>query len=135
MDDLDKRFAHSSVLGHLIAPMRVTVNEPFQLRLDLTNVAKKPAVLVKVEGLAPAGLVANSLQPNYSLQNGSVDFANKTIGAFKNEVTTLIMQADSEGIFTLEPQCTYLDDSGQTKTSHIKPITITVQQSKGTLGK
>ena len=129
MDSLDRRWVHSNVIGHLIAPMRVEVDKEFNMRLDLVNVAKNPGVLVKIEGLAPSDFKVTAIQPNYSTQNGSVELAKKSISPFTDEVITFTVQATKAGEFNLNPQLIYIDDLGETKTCKINPVNVTVQPS------
>ncbi len=127
MDSLDKRFLHSNVLGHLIAPMRVEVDKEFRMRLDLVNVAKNPGVLVRVEDFAPADFKVTAIQPNYKIQNGILELQKKPINPFTDEAITLTVRAMKSGDFTLTPQLIYMDDLGETKTCKVTPVDITVQ--------
>ena len=97
------------------------------MRLDLVNVAKNPGVLIKVEGLVPAEFRVISMQPNYSMQNGSVELEKKSIKPFTDEAITFTVQATKTGDFNLNPQLIYVDDLGETKTCKVDPVNITVQ--------
>ena len=79
MEDLDRRFVHSNVMGHIIAPAKVEVNREFSMRLDLVNVAKSQVVLMKIEELVSTEFSIISVQPNYSVQNGTIQLEKKSI--------------------------------------------------------
>jgi tetratricopeptide (TPR) repeat protein len=127
MDSLDKRFVHSNVLGHLIAPARVEVDKEFNMRLDLINVAKNSGVLVRVEGLAPADFKVNATQPNYNMHNDIIEFEKKTINPFTDEAITFTVKATQAGDFSLNPRLLYVDDLGESKTCKVDPVNISVQ--------
>jgi hypothetical protein len=125
MKSLEKRFDHSKVLGYL-TPARVKVGKEFDMRLDLINVAKNPGILVKVEGLVPVEFKVTAMHPKYILKNSLVELEKKTINPFTDEAITFTVKATKPGDFTLNPQLTYVDDLGETKTCKIDPVTITV---------
>ncbi len=133
LDNLDKRFVHSNVLGYFIAPKRVELNKEFNMRLDLVNVAKTPGMLVRVEGLAPTDFKVTTTEPNYSMQGNSLEFEKKSIHQFTNEAITFTVQATKAGVFNLNLQVVYLDDLGETKTCKIKPVNVTVEPPKTSL--
>jgi tetratricopeptide (TPR) repeat protein len=126
MENLDRRFVHSNVLGHIIAPVKVQVDREFNMRLDLINVAKNPGVLVKVESVVPANFKVTSIQPNYNMQNISMDLEKKSIKPFTDEAITLTMQPTKAGVFNLNPQLIYVDELGETKICKVDPINVTV---------
>ena len=130
MDSLEKRFEHSNIQGYLIAPMRVEMGKEFNMRLDMANVAKNPAVLVKVEGLLPSDFKVTATQPSFNMQNGSIEMEEKRISPFQNEAVTFTVQATKAGAFTLNPQVVYVDDLGETKTCLLKPVRITAQPAQ-----
>jgi predicted ATPase len=130
MDSLEKRFEHSSIQAYLVAPMKVEVGKEFNMRLDLVNVAKPPAVLVKVEGLVPSDFKVTNTQPSFSVQNGSIEMEEKKINPFQDEAVTLTVQATKTGAFNLNPQIVYIDDLDETKTCKPKPVHITVQPAQ-----
>ena len=54
---------------------------------------------------------------------------NRRIDPFKVETIKLWAKFDKAGVYKLEPCIFYVDDSDETKTCKIKPITLTVQFS------
>jgi tetratricopeptide (TPR) repeat protein len=127
MKSLEKRFDHSNVLGYFVAPVRVKVDEEFDMRLDLVNVAKNPGLLIKVEDLLPDEFTLKSIRPKYNIQKGSIELDKKSIKPFEDEVVTLTVMGTKGGVFSLKPRLIYLDDLGETKTCNIIPVNVTVQ--------
>jgi KaiC/GvpD/RAD55 family RecA-like ATPase len=64
------------------------------------------------------------------LGNGSFEMKNRSVGPFQVETLKLKIKASKPGTFTLNPQVTYVDELGETKTCKPNPITITVQPAK-----
>ena len=64
---------------------------------------RTPGVLIRVEGLAPADFKVTAIQPNYSMQNGSVELEKKSIKPFTDEAITFTVQATKPGVFNLNP--------------------------------
>ena len=126
MDRLDKRFLHSNILGHLIAPIRVELIKEFNIRFDLVNVAKNSGVLIHIENIIPEDFKVITIQPNYIIQNGFIALSKKTIEPFTDEVIALAVQATKTGTFNLNPKLIYVDDLGETKICKIDPVTISV---------
>ena len=121
-----KRLDHANVQAYLMARREINIGEEFAVRLDLVNVAKKPALLVRVEGLIPPDFKASALPFYFSLQNGSLEMKERKIGPFQVEPIKLSLQATKAGVFDLNPQVVYIDETGETRTSKPKPVSITV---------
>ncbi len=122
-----ERFEHAKVQAFLMARREIGVGEEFAVRLDLVNVAKNPAILVRVEGIVPPEFKASALPSYSSLQNGSLKMNERKLGPFQVEPVKLNFQATKAGVFTSDPQVVYVDNMGETKTCKPKPITVTVR--------
>ena len=77
--------------------------------------------------MVPADFKVTAAQPDYRMQNGSIELEKKTISPFKDEAITFAVQAAKAGVFNLKPQLVYVDDLGETKMCKLKLVTITVQ--------
>jgi predicted ATPase len=124
---LEKRFDHSTIMGYFVAPARAKMGEEFDVRLDLVNVAKSPAVLMNIEDLVPTEFSIISMRPSYSVQNDAMELEKKSIKPFTDEVITLTIKGMKVGVFSLKPRLVYSDELGETKTCKITPVNITVQ--------
>ena len=126
MKSLEKRFDTSKVLGYFVASARVEVGKTFDMRLDLVNVSKDPAILVGVEGLVPVDFEVISTQPNCSVRNGSIELEKKSVKPFTDEVITVTVKATKAGHFKITPQLNYVNELEESKTFNIEPVAITV---------
>jgi KaiC/GvpD/RAD55 family RecA-like ATPase len=118
--------AHANVQAYLMARREAGVGEEFMVRLDLVNVATKPALIVKIEGLIPPGVKISTLPPNRSVHNSSLEMNQTKLSPFGVEHIKLSLQATKSGDFTLDPQVIYIDDKGETHISKPKPVVVTV---------
>jgi tetratricopeptide (TPR) repeat protein/KaiC/GvpD/RAD55 family RecA-like ATPase len=125
-----KRFEHVNVQTSVMAPTKVGVDQKFDARLDIVNVARTSGAIVKVDNLIPPEFRVTSLPAYCNLQYGSVDMNERKISPFHVETVKLTLQAAEAGVFTLDPQVVYIDDLGETKTCKPNPVAITVQKAQ-----
>jgi tetratricopeptide (TPR) repeat protein/KaiC/GvpD/RAD55 family RecA-like ATPase len=130
LEKAQERFEHTNVQANLMAQRKVQVEQEFEMRFDLVNISRKSGTLVRIEGAIPPEFTASNLPTFCSLQNGTIEIKDKTIGPFQVETIKLRLKATKVGSYNLTPKATYIDDSGKTKTRTLKPITITVQPSQ-----
>ncbi len=122
-----KKIDHANVQPYLMARREIGVGEELDVRLDLVNVAKNPALLVKVEGLIPPEFKVTALPSYCSVQNDLIELKGKELGSFTVEPIKLNLQATKAGVFNLSPQVVYVNDMGETKTCKPTPITVTIR--------
>jgi hypothetical protein len=67
------------------------------------------------------------MQPDYSMQNGSIELDKKSIKPFTDEAIRFSVKATKVGDFSLTPQLIYVNDLGESKICRVDPVTITVQ--------
>jgi len=106
-----------------------TVGEPFEVRLDITNVAVKPGLLVRIEGLFPSCFRVMDIAPKYKLEEGTVDVKGKGLQSRKVESIKMWVTSSESGIFHLSPKKIYVDDAGKFKVCQPDPMTVTVYPS------
>ena len=126
IEDLDRRFVHSNVIGHIIAPARVKVGLEFNMRLDLINVGKNPAVLIQIKELVPTEFTIISMRPSYNVEKSAIELEKKSLKPFTDDAITFAAKATKTGDFNLKPQLIYVNELGETKICKVDPISITV---------
>jgi tetratricopeptide (TPR) repeat protein/KaiC/GvpD/RAD55 family RecA-like ATPase len=127
-EEVEKRFAHANIMANFMAKREVAVGEQFEMRLDMVNVARNPASIIKVEGINPAdGLRVEGLTSGCSLQNSHIVLKDRVICPFQVRTIKFALHASETGTYKLNPQVVYLDDYGKTRTYVPNPIAITVK--------
>ncbi|MCJ7614781.1 hypothetical protein MUO71_08490, partial [Candidatus Bathyarchaeota archaeon] len=124
-------FAHANLQADLIMRSRVVAKEEVEMRLDLVNVGRGSASIIKIQDLIPSDGFKVTALPSYChLQDGDLEMGNREVRAFQVDTLKLNVQAIKAGIFNLSPQVTYIDDLGKVRICKINSINITVQQAK-----
>ena len=122
-----ERLKHANVQAYLLARREIGIGEELDVRLDLVNIAKNPATIVRVEGLIPAGFSVTAFPSNSIVQNGSLEMNQRKLDSFGVEPVKLILQASKAGDYTLDPQVIYIDAKGEIKACKPDPVTVNVR--------
>ena len=125
--EIEGAFDSAVLQADVMAPREIGIGESLNLRLDVVNVNKSSVSLVSVKELIPKEFKVTSL-PSYSnLQNDSFELNGKVLKPFSVEPINLTLQITLPGVYNVAPQITYIDDSGETRTVTLIPITITAR--------
>jgi KaiC/GvpD/RAD55 family RecA-like ATPase/tetratricopeptide (TPR) repeat protein len=130
LDQAEKRFARANVQLNLMVSRRVLLGDEFEMRFDLVNVSRAAATLTKIDRAITPEFKVSDLPAYCKLQNGSLEINEKSVGPFQVETLKLKIMVDKAGSYVLNPEVSYLDDEGKTKTFKTGPITVTLQPSK-----
>ena len=117
---------HANVQAFLLARREIGIGEELNVRLDLVNVSKKSAAIVRVEGLIPSDFSVSAFPSDGFLQNGSLK-KHRKLDPFGVESVKLVLEAQKAGDFTFCPRVVYIDDKGETNTCAPRPVTVTVR--------
>lgn len=123
------KFEHADVQLSVLVPRKVQVGEEFEMRIDLVNVAKNEGTLLRVDGLVPSGSKVTNSSPICQIENDSINFNKKRIGAFQVETVKLKMVFPKEGDYKLEPLLSFTDDLNETRETEGEPIIMTVRKN------
>jgi KaiC/GvpD/RAD55 family RecA-like ATPase len=87
-------------------------------------------MLVKAENLVPLEFELVNSPTAHTTENGSVDLKEETIGPFEVKTIKLRIKAPKPGSFNLNPQVTYIDESGENQACKSNMVTITVKPAQ-----
>ena len=121
-----ERFEHAFLQAALAALSEVTIGETFEVRLDITNAAQKPAVLVRVEIPVPSVLKITGISPKYELKDSAINLKGKRIEPKKVEAIRLWAVASESGIVRISPRIVYVDELGKFRICQPDPIAVAV---------
>jgi tetratricopeptide (TPR) repeat protein len=125
---IQERFSNVKLQANLLMRKKATVREELEIHLDIINASTRPISVLKVKKLIPAeNFKVTALPSHWFIKNGDIGRERMEIGAFEVEIINFKVQASKAGVFTFSPQVIYIDTQGETRTCHVKPITITVQ--------
>ncbi|MFX1517867.1 MAG: AAA family ATPase [Promethearchaeota archaeon] len=125
---IQKRFSNVKLQANLLMRRKAKVREELEIHLDIINASTRPISMLKVKKIIPAeNFKVTALPSHWFIKKGDLGREQMEIGAFEVEIINFKVQASKAGVFTFSPQVIYIDTEGETRTCHVKPITITVQ--------
>lgn len=104
------------------------VGEDVELEIELVNLGKAPALLIKIEEILPTGfeLVA---KPNYCRHEDThLDMNRKRLDPLMTEEIRLTLRSFAKGTYVMKPKITCTDATGHQISCEPKPITIKVSE-------
>ena len=129
----ERSFQHSNLQAAMIAPMEVEVNQEFNIHLDLVNIGRNPAILIRVEGVVLPGVKINTFPEDCILQDSFVLLKEKILRPFNDEAVNLRLQATRTGVYNFSPQVVYINDMGEIRICKFNSITLTVKRNPSTI--
>ena len=122
-----QRFDEAYVVGDLNIPQRdITLGSLFLLDLEIANVGKAPATLVKLQSVLPQGFELVTEGNAEISPNGDLDLKGRNLDHLKTYTVKVQVRPVRKGTTELRPRLFYVDDSGTYKTFQFRPTTITV---------
>ncbi len=125
-----ERFERANLQAHLTVPEEVPMEEDIEFQLDLVNVAKNFGLLVRIDNLIPKGFQVIETSSEYALEDGSMNLGGKRFEPLKVESIKLSARASDFGIFKVNPQVVYIDDTGQFRTCRPEAVHVKVLAPK-----
>jgi len=124
MQEVAGKVDRANIQCSLQTPRKTSLGQEFFVRLDIINIGKKAATVVKVENLVSPGFsIVKS--PHHLDAKGRTIKIDK-VEPFGVETLEFGMQADEVGEFAFVPTVTY-EDNGTLRSCPIKPIKIFVE--------
>jgi len=124
---VEERFSHANILLSPLMPRKVQVEEEFEVRLDIVNVARTPCFLVKVEGLIPYGSKVVSLPSFCSIGDNSIEMKTRKIKPFEVESIRIKLAFANAGEHDFHPCLLFTTDQDEIKNSEAKSIIVKVE--------
>jgi uncharacterized repeat protein (TIGR01451 family) len=120
----------ASIQANLILRAKeAKVGEDINLKIELVNAGKAPALLVKVEEILPVGFELVT-KPNYCrLENTYLDTNGKRLNPQVTEEIRLTIRAFDKGTFTIRPRITCVDAIGHQMSCKPEPVTINISET------
>ena len=124
-----ERLEHAAVQASVIVRhMEVKIGEDATLELQMINAGKKPATLVKIENVIPAGFELVSGPEPYHVVRDDLHLKGRRLDPMKTEEIELVLRPRRRGSFLLKPRIFYLDEDGNYRYHEPEPVTITVKE-------
>jgi tetratricopeptide (TPR) repeat protein len=124
-----ERFEDAKVTGELRTPQtHLTTGSDFTVNIDIANVGKTPATLIKLEGVVPEGCEPVEKQSTQTLEGNSLDLKGKRLEYLKTHGVQVSFRPTRKGEFELSPRVVYVDEKGNYKSTNLQPLYLTVRE-------
>ena len=124
-----ERFGTANVVGNLSLPEReLSVGADLTIELELANIGKTAATLVKLENIVPEGLELDREKVSFRVEDNYIDMKGKRLEYLKTHEVKIPMRALTKGSFELRPRILFVDDKGNYKSYEFEPTTVTVRE-------
>jgi tetratricopeptide (TPR) repeat protein len=125
-----ERFEEACVVGETIISRReLMAHSSFALELEVANVGKTPATLLKLQDPVPQGFEYDTEKNMFPMEDGFIDLRGRRLEHLKTFQVKLAMRSDGEGEFVVRPRLFYSDDGGNYRSFQLQPTTLTVLRS------
>jgi len=124
-----ERFEDAKVTGELRTPQtHLTMGSDFTINIDIANVGKTPATLIKLEGVVPEGCEPVDQQNTPNLEGNSLDLRGKRLEYLKTHGVQVSFRPTRKGEFELSPRVVYVDEKGNYKSTNLQPLYLTIRE-------
>ncbi len=104
------------------------IGSDLTLELELANVGKTSATLIKLENIAPSGLEINKQTSPNRYEDNYLDLKGKRLDYMKSHEVKVSLKARQKGTFELRPRILFVDEQGNYKSYQFEPATVTVRE-------
>jgi uncharacterized repeat protein (TIGR01451 family) len=128
-----ERFEHADVQASLDPGLQETaIGEEVSLRIQIANVGKGAASIVKIHDVVPDGFDLVKKPEAHQLEDSTLTLDGKRLASLRTEEVDLILRPRSEGTFIFKPRISYVDESGKRKLCQPEPARIKVSRTSPT---
>ncbi len=125
---LDK-YENAQVVGHLsLHHNELGVGSDLTVELEVANVGKTAATLLKLENLAPPGFEIDRQKIPHRVEDNYIDMKGKKLEYLKTHEVKVPMRALKKGAFEIRPRVLFVDEKGNYRSYDFEPAAITVTE-------
>ncbi len=123
------RFDAANVVGNLsLHQKELGVGSDLTLELEMANVGKTAATLIKLENIAPDGLELDRQRIPYRVEDNFIDMKGKRLEYLKTHEVKILMRAVRKGAFELRPRVLFVDEKGNYRSYEFEPAAVTIRE-------
>ena len=119
----------ASVTGNFTLSKReLGVGSSVTLELDMVNVGKSPAVLLKLEGVVSEGLDLEEGNASLRRVDSDIELKGKRLDYMNTHEIRIVLRARRKGTFEVKPKVLFMDERGVLGSFKLNPITVIVRE-------
>ncbi len=124
-----ERFEAAQVVGNIsIAQKEVGVGSELILELEIANVGKTAATLMKLENIAPEGLEIDKQGITARIEDNYVDMRGKRLEYLKTHEVKIPLKGKRKGVFEVRPRILFVDEKGIYRSYEFEPTSVSVKE-------
>ena len=124
-----EKFQVAQVVGNLsISKMESGVGSDLSLELEIANVGKTAATLLKLENIVPDGLELNREKIASRLEDNYLDMKGKRLEYLKTHEVRIPLKAARKGAFEVRPRILFVDEAGSYRSYQFEPAHVTIKE-------
>ncbi len=112
----------------ILKAKKARVGEDVNLKMELVNSGKAPAILIKVEEILPSGFELVAKPNYYRFEDSYLDMNRKRLNPLMTEDIRLTLRSFAKGTFAIKPKIIYIDATGHQMSFEPQPVTINISE-------
>ncbi len=112
----------------ILKAKEVKIGEDINLDIELVNSGKASALLMKVEGILPAGFELVDKSNYCRFEDSYLDMKGKRLNPLMTEEIRLVLRSFDKGTFAIKPRIVYVDETGRQMSCEPEPVTVSVSE-------
>ncbi len=123
------RFEDANLAGEVLLPgAGIVSGSDFTMTLDMVNVGKTPATLVRLENIIPDGVQPFLEESDPQLQGNALDLRGKRLEYLKTHTVKIPLRTTRKGNFDFGPRVIFVDDKGNYRSYEFRSTVMTVRE-------
>jgi tetratricopeptide (TPR) repeat protein len=123
------KFEHAFLQGNLIVQEReVLVGESFSVEIQLLNLGKDSAFLLRAKDLIPNEFVLVEKPEKCAIKDGLLDLKGRRLQPLETTEITVKLKSSKKGRFTFTPAVEFVDEAGNGKVCELEQVTVRARE-------
>ena len=123
------KFEGAFIQANLIARQReIVVGQPLSLEIQLANLGKNAAFLIRVEEILPEGFDLLEKPEKYILNDGFISFKGRKLAPLETEEMKLVLKPKKKGKFVFAPKIKFMNETGEQQFCQVEQLTVSVKE-------
>jgi len=123
------KFEREFIQANLIVPKKeVVVGEDWGLEIQLANLGKNAAFLIRVEEVIPEGFDLIEKPEKCIVNDGVLNLKGRKLAPLESMEMKLSLKPRKRGKFVFTPKVQFMDEAGEYKSCQLEQVTLTVKE-------